>query len=121
MYRLGKFDTAIIFYEKINTDVSNYNRGNALAHIGKIKEAILAYSQALQLNPNLKEAKDNKNILEAWLKTQTPENKEDEAITALQNKSENIEKALSFLKALPEEPGDLMQKRLQLQQKNKSD
>ncbi len=121
MYRMGKFDAAIIFYEKINTDVSNYNRGNALAHIGKIKEAILAYRQALQLNPNLKEAKDNKNILEAWLKTQTPENKEDEAITALQNKSENIEKALSFLKALPEEPGDLMQKRLQLQQKNKSD
>lgn len=29
--RMGKFDTAILFYEKINTDISNYNRGNALA------------------------------------------------------------------------------------------
>ena len=121
MYRAGKFDAAISFYEKVNTDVSNYNRGNALAHTGKIKEAILAYNHALQLNPELREARENKAILELWLKKQAPENKDDAAIAALQNKDGNIEKALSFLKALPEEPGDLMQKRLQLQQKNKSD
>jgi Ca-activated chloride channel family protein len=122
MYRVGKFDAAINFYEKTNTDISNYNRGNALAHTGKIKEAILAYNHALQLNPELREARENKAILELWLKKQTPEDKDDAAaIAALQNKDGNIEKALSFLKTLPEEPGDLMQKRLQLQQKNKSD
>lgn len=121
MYRAGKFDAAISFYEKVNTDISNYNRGNALAHTGKIKEAILAYNHALQLNPELREARENKAILELWLKKQTPEDKDDAAIAALQNKDGNIEKALSFLKTLPEEPGDLMQKRLQLQQKNKSD
>lgn len=121
MYRAGKFAESIVFYEKIDTDVSHYNRGNALAHTGKIKEAILAYNRALQLNPNLREARENKAILELWLKKQAPENKDDEAIAALKNKDGNIEKALSFLKALPEEPGDLMQKRLQLQQARKSD
>ncbi|WP_321410112.1 vWA domain-containing protein [Tolumonas auensis] len=120
MYRAGKFSQAIEFYGKDNTPVSHYNRGNALAHTGKIKEAIIAYNQAIQLNPNFQEAKDNKNILEIWLKKQSTEDKDDEVIATLQKKNGNIEKALNFLKALPEESGNLMQKRLQLQQKNKA-
>ena len=73
-----------------------------------------------KLNPNFQEAKDNKNILEIWLKKQSTEDKDDEVIATLQKKNGNIEKALNFLKALPEESGNLMQKRLQLQQKNKA-
>jgi len=121
LYRKKDYEGAIRYYMKSNTDVSHYNQGNAFAHIGKIKEAILEYNNALQLNSNLLEAKENKAILELWLKNKAPENKDDTIINSLKNKDKNIEKALNFLKALPEEPGDLMQKRLQLQQKKKSD
>ncbi|WP_024870746.1 VWA domain-containing protein [Tolumonas lignilytica] len=120
MYRSGNFEKAIQFYEKVNTATAYYNKGNALAHLEKIKEAITAYNHALQLNPQLQEAKDNKKLLEDWLKNQSSENKTDEAITELEKKNGNLEKALNFLRALPEEPGNLLQKRLQLQQKNKS-
>ena len=119
MYRAGNFNQAVKFYEEVNTPVANYNRGNALAHAGNIKEAIIAYNQAIQLKPDFKEAKDNKEILENWLKNNSTEIS-DAAIAALQKKNGNIEKALNFLKALPEESGNLMQKRLQLQQHNKS-
>ncbi len=119
MYRAGNFNQAIKFYEEVNTPVAHYNRGNALAHSGNIKEAIIAYNQAIQLQPDFKEAKDNKEILEHWLKNNNTENT-DAAIAALQKKDGNIEKALNFLKSLPEESGNLMQKRLQLQQHNKS-
>lgn len=120
LYRAGNFTKAIQYYEKVNTPVAHYNRGNALAHSGKIKEAIIAYNQAIQLNPQFQEAKDNKNILEEWLKKQAPENQEDPVVAELQKQNSDIEKALEFLKALPEDPGSLMQKRLQLQLKNKA-
>lgn len=120
MYRKQDYEAAIRYYMRSNTDISHYNKGNAFAHIGKIEEAILEYNSALHLNPNLLEAKDNKEILEQWLKNKKPENSDETTINALKVKDKNIEKALNFLKALPEEPGDLMQKRLQLQQKKKS-
>lgn len=95
-----------------------YNRGNALAYLGKYKEAIIAYNQALQMSPSLQKAKDNKSVLENWLMSQG-QYADDQVIAHLKSKDANIEKALSFLKALPEDPGNLMQKRLQLQHKNK--
>jgi Ca-activated chloride channel family protein len=44
-----------------------YNRGNALAHQGKLEDAIVAYDQALKLNPNDEDAAFNKALLEKLL------------------------------------------------------
>ncbi len=118
MYRAKNYSQAIKFYEQENTPIAHYNRGNALAYLGKYKEAIIAYNQALQMSPSLQKAKDNKSVLENWLMSQG-QYADDQVIAHLKSKDANIEKALSFLKALPEDPGNLMQKRLQLQHKNK--
>lgn len=118
MYRAKNYSQAIKFYEQANTPIAHYNRGNALAYLGKYKEAIIAYNQALQMSPSLQKAKDNKSVLENWLMSQG-QYADDQVIAHLKSKDANIEKALSFLKALPEDPGNLMQKRLQLQHKNK--
>jgi len=46
-----------------------YNAGNALAHAGKLEEAIEAYDQALELAAHDK-AKSNKELIEEFLKQQ---------------------------------------------------
>lgn len=119
MYRAGKYDLAVAYYAKSDSATAHYNRGNALAHTGKITDAILAYDNALKQNQNLKEAKENKAVLEQWLKEQKKEDGNDTQLDELlKSKNKNMQKAILFLKELPEEPGDLMQKRLQLQQKH---
>jgi len=116
MYRAGKYNEAIFFYEKTNSDISNYNKGNALAHIGKIKEAINAYDDAIKLNSSLTVAIDNKKILTSWLdKKNQNEIFDKKTIDELKNNSNNIEESLSFLKELPENSGEFMKKRLQQQ------
>lgn len=47
-----------------------YNRGNALAHAGKLKEAIDAYKNVLERNPEHADAAFNKKYLEEQLKKQ---------------------------------------------------
>lgn len=48
----------------------HYNRGNALAQQKKLKEAISAYDEALQLRPDMEDAKFNRDLLEKMLKQQ---------------------------------------------------
>jgi Ca-activated chloride channel family protein len=47
-----------------------YNRGNALAKLGKYEEAITAYDQALKTQPGMDDAVFNKEQVEALLKKQ---------------------------------------------------
>lgn len=47
-----------------------YNRGNAEAKSGKLKEAIKTYEEVLKRDPSHQDAKDNKQIVEAALKKQ---------------------------------------------------
>ncbi|WP_163834042.1 VWA domain-containing protein [Spartinivicinus ruber] len=56
-----------------------YNQGNALAHVGKIDDAIKAYEQALKLNPSLENAKKNKKILEDLKKQQQQQSQQNQA------------------------------------------
>ena len=64
-YRAGEYDKAVQGFEK-----HPYNRGNALAHAGKIQEAIQSYAEALKLDPNDEDAKFNKEYLEKQLPPQ---------------------------------------------------
>lgn len=47
-----------------------YNQGNALAKAGEYEEAITAYQQALDMDPELEDAQANKHAVEEWLKRQ---------------------------------------------------
>ncbi|GAA6168630.1 VWA domain-containing protein [Sessilibacter corallicola] len=62
-YKDGNFEAASELFTG-ETASAYYNRGNALAKSGKLDEAIAAYDQALNLNPELKVAEENKSIVE---------------------------------------------------------
>ncbi len=70
LYRAGKYQQAADAFGRIEGAEAQYNRGNALAHMGKPREALAAYDQALQLNPKMEDARHNKDLLEKWLEEQ---------------------------------------------------
>lgn len=73
-YRSGDFSAAAETLRNIDNADAHYNRGNALAHDGKLADAIAAYNTALKKNPALVDAKTNRDIAEKLLKQQQQKN-----------------------------------------------
>jgi len=63
-YRAGEYDKAIQNWAEQDDPQANYNRGNALAKLGKFAEAIKAYERALDINPQHQDASYNKKLIE---------------------------------------------------------
>lgn len=63
-YRAGDFDSAAEYFSQLDTASAHYNRGNALARSGELDEALAAYQQALDRDPQLTDAADNKALVE---------------------------------------------------------
>jgi Ca-activated chloride channel family protein len=77
-YRAGNYEGAAAAFSERDGADDNYNRGNALAMNGQLEEALKAYDQALQLNPDLEDAKSSKEVVEKLLqqkKQQQPQGK----------------------------------------------
>ncbi len=62
-YRSGQFDASAETLVPTRTADGHYNRGNALARAGSIGEAIQAYEQALELDPEHEDARFNRDLL----------------------------------------------------------
>lgn len=62
-YRLGDYQTAADSFAQSGGTEDLYNYGNALAHAGKIQEAIKAYDAVLKQNPKHADAAFNKKYL----------------------------------------------------------
>ncbi len=62
-YRAGDFDAAAALLEPLETPDALYNRGNALAKSGQFPEAIANYERALELDPDLEDARHNLELL----------------------------------------------------------
>ena len=69
-YRSGDYESALNQWEGIDSEIVNYNRGNALAKLGKLKEALEIYDEVLQKNPQHGDAKHNSQLVEDALKKQ---------------------------------------------------
>ncbi len=69
-YRAGDFAGAAETLQSIDSVDAHYNRGNALAHEGKLKEAIATYDEALKKNPAMEDARANRDLVERILKQQ---------------------------------------------------
>ncbi len=63
-YRAGDYESALKEYQKVEGIDSTYNQANALAHLGKLDEAIEHYQKVLDENPAHEDAKANKALLE---------------------------------------------------------
>lgn len=62
-YRSEKFDNALAAWSKRDTADAHYNRGNALAHLGEFDAAVQAYDKALELNPEMEDARFNRDLV----------------------------------------------------------
>jgi len=69
-YRAGKFDKALQDFSAAEGADANYNRGNALARLGRYEDAIAAYEQVLKELPGMSDAVHNKEEVEKLLQQQ---------------------------------------------------
>jgi Ca-activated chloride channel family protein len=76
LYRAGKYDEALQLWKSDESEDSRYNRANALAKMGQYEDAIKAYQQVLDLNPQHQDATYNKQLLEEILKQQQQQQQE---------------------------------------------
>ena len=67
LYQAGDYAAAAQRFAESNTASAHYNRGNALAKGGQLEAAIDAYEQALELQPDLQVAAQNKTLVEQVL------------------------------------------------------
>lgn len=67
---LKDFEKSLSVNEVLKQSQSYYNMGNSLYRMGKLPESILAYTQALKLDPNDQDAKYNLEFVRAKLKDQ---------------------------------------------------
>jgi len=63
-YRAGNYEAAIEALSGLESANAHYNRGNALAKLGMLNEAIEAYEQALKNQPDFDHARENKALIE---------------------------------------------------------
>jgi Ca-activated chloride channel family protein len=66
-YRAEDYDAALEQYQRSESSTGFYNQGNAAAHTGDLPAAIAAYEKALKLEPELEDARFNKELLEKLL------------------------------------------------------
>lgn len=64
LYKAGDYQGALDIWQQFDDAQSLYNQGNALAQLQQIEQAIAAYDAALKKQPDLEDAKKNKEILE---------------------------------------------------------
>jgi len=67
LYQAGDYAAAARRFAEANTASAHFNRGNALAMSGELEAAIDAYEQALELQPDLQAAAQNKTLVEQVL------------------------------------------------------
>lgn len=58
-YHAGNFQLAIDYFTDIDSAAAHYNLGNSLMQLGDYANAANAYQQALKLQPELSQARDN--------------------------------------------------------------
>lgn len=69
-YQAGNYAEAADAFAQAESADDHYNRGNGLARSGKLEEAVEAYEQALQLDPEMEDARINQELVEKLLQQQ---------------------------------------------------
>ena len=88
-YRAGDYDKALANLEGIDTPQATYNRGNALARLGRIQDAIESYEQTLRKQPDHDDAKHNLELLKKLLEQQNRQNQQQSSQSNQQDEGED--------------------------------
>lgn len=70
LYRSGQYEQSARLFETLDGPEAAYNRGNALARAGKLKQALEAYDNALAQAPEMEDARHNRDLVEQLLEQQ---------------------------------------------------
>ncbi len=88
-YRAGDYEAALKSWESLDDAEALYNKGNALAKMGKLEEALEKYKEALQKSPEFEDAQYNYDQVKKALEEQKQQQKENKKQQDdQQNKSE---------------------------------
>ena len=74
-YREGQYEDAVRTLKHAETPATLYNKGNALARLGRFEDAIGAYDQVLKANPSDDDAAHNRELLQKLINQQHPDDK----------------------------------------------
>lgn len=114
-YRAHEFAKAAEGFAQSHNATAYYNRGNALAQLGKFNEAIAAYNQALSTDPQNQDARYNRDLLQQYLAQHPPQKQDasnnhtsDSTPSKEQNNTET-QQSSSSQKANPPPPRDSRQ------------
>lgn len=92
-YRAGKYEQALEAFKQSKSTKALYNKGNSLAKLQRFDEAIQAYDEVLEREPDHKLAKKNKALLEKILDQQEQEQEQnDQSQQSNQDKQDQQQK-----------------------------
>lgn len=78
LYRDGKYQQAADLWAKQSGASAHFNEGNALAKAGKLDQAISAYDEALDTQPDFPDARFNRDLVKKQLDQQKKDGKGDD-------------------------------------------
>jgi Ca-activated chloride channel family protein len=78
-YRAGDYAGAVESLTSLEGATSRYNLGNALAHAGRLEEALEAYDRTLEIEPEHEDAIHNRELVERLLEQQPPPEQESQS------------------------------------------
>lgn len=64
LYKSGDYEGALAEFQKSDSADSKFNQGNAHTRLGQLDDAIEAYKKALELDPDMEDAKKNLEVAE---------------------------------------------------------
>jgi len=78
-FRKGDYEAAVEDFSLTDSAEAAYNKGNALAKLGKFQQAINAYDQALKQQPGMEDAEYNREAIEKLLQQQKQSQQDQQA------------------------------------------
>jgi len=78
-YKLENYEDALQSFKQAQGADARYNEGNTLAKLEKYQEAIAAYDEALKINKEMKDALENKQMIQDFLKKQQQSDKQEQS------------------------------------------
>ncbi len=70
LYRAGQYQKAVEAFKQVHNATGSYNLANTYVKLQRFQEALAAYEQALAQNPQLEDARYNRDQLKTWLQQQ---------------------------------------------------
>jgi len=87
-YASGAYDQALQSLDGLDGARADYNKGNTLARLGQLEDAVKAYEQALAADPNDADARHNKELVEKLLEQQKQQQQQRAGQQDQQNQSD---------------------------------